>query len=139
MMTINDLIFRVKQATGSDPRLNAEIACAFIFTDCRPADPNDFGGKYGYQPESIFIENSGFLLADNFTGSVDDALCLLDRLKPGCFYLLGRGKTRHDEPPYGAQLMFGSDEILGFGEAPTMPLAIILALLEAVKADGQTP
>ncbi|MHB1086117.1 MAG: hypothetical protein ACYCZ0_00010 [Minisyncoccota bacterium] len=71
----------------------------------------------------------------SYTASVDAAIALVERLLPGIFWVVGKGKTREAEPPFGCHLLFGSDEIIGDGEAPTAPLAILSALLTALLSE----
>lgn len=71
-------------------------------------------------------------IVDKFTASVDAALSLAERVLPGTWYLLGKGKTRSDEALYGAQILFGTDEVMGDGEHDGSPaIALIIAILRA--------
>lgn len=73
-----------------------------------------------------------------YTASVDAAIALAERVLPGCFYLIGKGKTRHDEPPFAAQILFGTDEVLGEAETDaSLPIAICLATLRALQSKGE--
>lgn len=81
MSDLSALLERVKAATGSDDRLNAELTCALWFKGLRPAEPDDFDGKYGYSPGNIKTEH-GFLMARPYTRSVDEVLALLARNAP---------------------------------------------------------
>lgn len=75
------------------------------------------------------------MLVPEYSGSMDDVLAFAERLFPGCWYTFGRGRTRPDEPLYGAILV--TPEIDGaepFGEGEheaSTQLAIIVALLDA--------
>ena len=51
----------------------------------------------------------------------------------GVWWVVGKGKLRDREPEYGAQLMFGADQVLGSGEGATAPLALVAAILRAVR------
>lgn len=63
------------------------------------------------------------------TRDTDDALRLVERVLPGCWWILGKGKAKADEPIFGAQLLFG-EEVIGEGEHATeLPIAICIALL----------
>lgn len=88
MADLSDLISRVRSATGSDRRLDAEISCAFYFPDLRPAEPDDFSGAYGYTPGNIKVKH-GFLMAESFTSSLDAAVALCNRVLPGWWWRVG--------------------------------------------------
>lgn len=77
---LEGLLERVEAACGPDRRLDAEIACAFIHRNLRPAEPDDFGGEYGYSPGNLKVEH-GFLMSDGFTRSIDAALSLVERCR----------------------------------------------------------
>ncbi|RVK75455.1 hypothetical protein CN154_15240 [Sinorhizobium meliloti] len=131
-MNLQHLMQRLRTATGSTRRIDAELACYFVFKDLRPAEPNDFDGKYGYSAGNIKVEH-GFLQADPYTSHVDDAIALADRLLPGVWYHLARGKLRAEEPLYGARLMFG-DEVIGEGESDhRQAMAICIAIVDALQ------
>jgi len=69
---------RVEALAGPDREVDAEIACAIKFRNHRPAQPDDFDGKYGYSPGDIKVD-TGFLTAESYTRSLDAAMTLLDR------------------------------------------------------------
>lgn len=72
---MKDLIERLEAATGPDRRLDAEIACAVIFPDLRPAEPDDHKEYLNGIPPSagnIWCP-TGFLMARSYTSSIDDA------------------------------------------------------------------
>lgn len=77
-----------------------------------------------------------------YTTSVEAALALAERLIPGVWWVIGRGKLTSGEPEYGAELLFGPDESLGIAEAATAPLALCIAILRAspttVNNKGET-
>jgi hypothetical protein len=75
MTTLIELAERCEQASGPDRRLDAEIACATRHPHLRPAEPDDFGGKYGYEPGNLKVD-TGFLMAYHYTRSMDDAMTL---------------------------------------------------------------
>jgi hypothetical protein len=80
--TLKSLRERVIAAEGPDRRLDAELCCAFHLTNLRPAEPDDFEGKYGYSPGNLKCEH-GFLMAEFYTSSIDAALGLVERVLPG--------------------------------------------------------
>lgn len=80
--TLARIITRLEQGCGSDPRLNAEIDCAFRFPGHRPAEPTDFEGRFGYSPGSIKCDH-GFLQAHRYTSRLDDVIELVESKMPG--------------------------------------------------------
>lgn len=63
-----------------------------------------------------------------YTTSLDAALTLMD---PAHYWICGAGKTRPDEPLYGAQVMLNG-VVIGEGEHPTTAaLALVIATLSA--------
>lgn len=70
--------------------------------------------------------------------SLEAAIALVETMVPGCFYLIGKGKTRPDEPIFGAEILFGrmeTDEVLGDGECDhSLQHALMIALLHALEA-----
>lgn len=125
MTDLSDLISRVRAATGPDRRLDAEISCAFYFPDLRPAEPDDFSGAYGYTPGNIKVKH-GFLMAESFTSSLDDAVALCERVLPGSDWQLCRGGDC--TLIYGARFM---EPLVAEASAPTPALALCLAILTA--------
>lgn len=73
-------------------------------------------------------------------GSIDAAVALFERALWGRGLLIGKGRTRPDEPLWGVQIL-ASDEneerrempVLAEAESDTLPLAICLATVRALK------
>lgn len=65
-------------------------------------------------------------------GTLDAAFGLVERTMTGANFIYGRGRTRVGEPPYGCQLLFGTDDVLGQGEHEDGPCAVVLAVLDAL-------
>lgn len=82
VQSLAPIIARLEGGFGSDPRLNAEIDCAFRFPGRRPAEPTDFDGRFGYTPGSIKCEH-GFLQAHHYTSRLDDVVELIESKMPG--------------------------------------------------------
>lgn len=95
MRDLSNLIARVRSATGSDRRLDAEISCAFYFPDLRPAEPDDFSGAYGYTPGNIKVKH-GFLMAESFTSSLAAAVALCERVLPGWHWSIRKKSSNPD-------------------------------------------
>jgi len=134
------VIEMLERATGPDARLDAVIACAVKFRDLRPAEPDDFGGKYGYRPGDIKCEH-GFLMADRYTRSLDAALTLvpegwsLDDLTTPDPTSKVRNCAEAEVMPF-----VGNDAGWPHGAqravAPTAPLALCIAALRARMASN---
>jgi phenylpyruvate tautomerase PptA (4-oxalocrotonate tautomerase family) len=60
------------------------------------------------------------------------AIADIEREVPGAYWLLAHGRTRSDEPPYGARILFGSDEVIGEGEGAS-PAAAVRAALASIR------
>lgn len=134
---LSDLLARVKAATGPDRAIDAAIACAFMFPGRRPAQPDDFEGRFGHSPGDIKVEH-GFLMARAYTRSTDELEELIEHQLPGAWWLFAKGRTQAREPLFGVRLLFGSDEILGEGEHDSnLALAGLDALLKTLIARGR--
>ena len=145
LTTLQDLKARVDAASGPDRRLDAELCCAFHLTGLRPAEPDDFDGKYGYSPGNLKCEH-GFLQADSYTRSIDSAVSLTERVLPGWFWRGGHIPVPHWTGSRNvscwahisrtdASNCDRRDEATGWCE--TVPLALISALLAALIAQEQ--
>lgn len=124
MSALLELASKCEAAAGPDRRLDAEIACVTKFANRRPAEPNDFDGKYGYDAGNIKVE-TGFLMSDRYTASLDAAMTLVPEEA-----LWSVGHVGDTSPGrFGATVMpFGPDK---FGEAATPALALCAAALRA--------
>jgi hypothetical protein len=147
------LVELLQMAFGPDRNLDGKIAVATTasvktsddMTYARERDPR--GGDATHPGHYFMVSHSGASAktAPCFTASVDEALRLLPE---GCDWLIGRGQTRPDEPPYGVQVfpahsgrMVEMPVPLAEGEHPSLAIAICIAALEAraaiAKASGQ--
>lgn len=124
-MNLSEIIEALEKAEGPSRDIDADIAIAT--------------GKVASRDYwSIDYLKAG--IVSEYTASVDAALALAERLIPGVWYHIAKGKTRVDEPLYGAAMMLG-DEPIGQGEHETsQAIAIVLATLKAIQAKaGATP
>ena len=125
---VADLIWRVEKATGPDRDVDWRIAMAFHIPEpwqhTAPWPP--------FAPKSKFEKSIPV-----FTGSIDAALALVERCLPGSGYVIGMGRETPDDP-LGACAIYsglsGDSRELAEEEAPTLPLAILLALLTALQS-----
>jgi len=138
MSDLTSLIERVEAATGSDGKLNAEIACAIFFPHLRPARPDDHKEfQYGTPPGNSAIWcPTGFLQAQNYTGSIDAALTLLPegmdwRLERNTDIRMGFGAAVFEPGTPGKypgiRLYSGA----------TAPLALLAAILRARQTEAR--
>lgn len=135
---IEDLVERVRKATGPDYELDPDIlaACGMLI------NPKAVHRDYGRWPD----EAPPFYRIPHVTGSIDAALALVERVLPGRDIDLELRETMI----HGAVLRVtdaiiyplresGGGAVRGYGNSP--PLAIILALLtclDASKGSGRT-
>lgn len=135
-MTIEELIEALQKAEG--PSRELDVRLHFTLHEQKRVisikSINDCGDGH-YSVEGINVSGQRCIYGDDiplYTASVDAAMALSERVIPGCFYLVGKGKTRADEPLYGAQIMFGSNEVMGAGETDaSSAIALVLATLKA--------
>ena len=126
----SDLISRLKEATGRDRELDKSIALTFGWgredgNFCKTAWRQPY-------PAAVWCSES-YAWPPRFTEMLHDAASLI----PDEFYwLIGKGKTRPDEPLYGAMIMTGDGEqtIVGEAEHDVREIAVVLAALKAVAA-----
>lgn len=75
--------------------------------------------------------------AFEFSRDIKAALALAERCLPQANWIIGRGRTRPDEPLYGARLLDGTTEI-GDGEHKASPaMALLSALMDALTNQGE--
>jgi hypothetical protein len=90
----------------------------------------DFGKANPSWPSADYVESktgSG----PPYLNSVDAALSLI----PDPFnWIVGKGRTRPDEPPYGVQILLtdgAADDVIAEAESASAPIAICIAALRA--------
>ena len=142
-MTLSSLIKRLEEAEGLiDLELDAEIDI-FLFggeTIWKQISGSMDMVPASRRPSKHHIGGFANEHVPRYSSSIDAAISLAERVLPGCFYLIGKGKTRHDEPPFGAQIMFGTDEVLGEGESSaSLSISLVLATLRAIQSKGEQP
>lgn len=136
MTTLTSLIERVEAATGCDGKLNAEIACAIHFPALRPARPDDHKKfQNGIPPgDSDIWCPTGFLQAQNYTGSIDAALTLLPE---GKCWRLAHGHLVGCTSAVAEVMERGFGTKLSLAEAATPALALLAAILRARQTEPQ--
>lgn len=129
MTDLQGLIERLEKAEGPDRELDNSLTLA-AFPEGRIVLAPD--QRYDY-----IMGSSGGGPVSPLTASIDAAVAFAERVLPGCWYQIAKGKLRDAEPLFGALILFGSDEVLGAGEHPTsLPIAILIATLRALQAQG---
>ncbi len=128
---VADLLARVEAATGPDRELDRLIVLATII----PEGPGVVREPWGDGSYTIYDNGRkmGRVTADEYTKSLDAALALVERVRPGWTWQLWWDARRmavliapgHKSPPYFK------------ATAATPPLALIAALLSATLDAGQ--
>lgn len=108
-MTLDELIARVEAATEGSASLDLEIGTVT-------------GRGYFEQPA---------LGIYTFSRSMGAAMTLIPG---GYWWTIGKGRTRPDEPLYGAQLFDGEDLVSEAEHEASIALAIVLACLKGRRA-----
>lgn len=110
---MTDLISRLGAATVPSRELDAEIAATFGLT----------GPPSGY--------DAGFEWP-RYTESIDATVTLVAE---DHYWIIVKGKTRTDEPMYGAQILWpndGASDIIGEGENnANAAIALVIAILKS--------
>lgn len=151
LTTLRELEKSLEEATGPDPIIDFHMARMFDKDLARDTDgfiAVDWGaGEYilSYQG-GMGRQRRGYIgrhMVAPATFSLVCALTLLDGQFPRCGYLLGRGRTRPDEPLYGAQifereLSERKDNPIAEAEhEASLAIALLLALIRALIARGE--
>lgn len=124
MTDLKDLIAKCERATGGDRELDAAIATAL----------DDWSEHW--EAEDLHSEPKLFKDCDDYTSSIDAALALCERVLPGIWYVLAKGRLQASEPLFGCEMLFGSDEQIAIADGPTQALAIVIATLKALEKDS---
>ena len=131
MTDLTSLIEKLEQAEGPKRELD-------FWLSVRVFDPSSHTDDE-LQADIELVGIEGMVIEAPFTSSIDAAVSLAERVLPGCFYLASKGKTRHDEPLYAAQIMFGTDEVMGEAESDaSLAVAIVAATLRALQQKGSS-
>jgi hypothetical protein len=118
---LSELLAKVQAASGADRTLDLDLARALV-------------------PDVIVLKHDNGANVPHvywkYTGSIDDALALVERVLPGWWYHMAKKRLSPDEPLFACALYppGASDPQLDQEpeEASTQPLAIIKALLTAI-------
>lgn len=137
MTTLTEISDLLDKAPGPDRGLDVRIALATAHPGYAVLDP-DCGVIVEPRPEG-YVEYSAFrhvITVDQYTRSIDAALGLVERLLPGWTWNLGSENPHHSSPsPWCCLAPPGVDwDEVGVvqGDAPTVPFAILKALIVAL-------
>ena len=123
MGDIAALLERVRAAKGPDYEIDCEIAQALEFETTFSED--DGSCFVRFQPGALIM-----LPVPSYTASVDAALALVERKLPGAEMKLQINGPDRD---WQTACVRVSPLTMLCGECPTLPLAIVSALLQALK------
>jgi hypothetical protein len=125
---VAELIERLERASEGSAELDKAIAFAAGYRARYTVD----GMTYFTPPAG---DQSVMRPPPPFTESIDGALSLVPE---GCFWIIARGKTRPDEPLFGARVMkdlLSREEVIGEAEhEASAALALCIAALKARSA-----
>jgi hypothetical protein len=106
----------LRAATGPSAELQRMIPLAF-------ADRDD------YPTVGTLVSN-----ACGDCWPVDACIELVGYLLPDTDWFLARGKTRPDEPLFGARILDEDAQPIGEGESDSLPIAFLIAIFSALSA-----
>ncbi len=147
MGDLKAVLSALQGAKGGDREVDALIVAALgRMTVKRYPPSDDFGPHDRWQFWSRdgehFLGSEGRFPVPAYTASVDTALALVAEKLPGHTYLIGRGKTRPEEPLHG--VFFSPDGSMKAGpegsdwpvevEHESLPICILTALFSALSA-----
>lgn len=128
-MSAPSIIDQIRALTGPDRKVDGQLWCEIQGVEFLRMTSQGEGFHY--------LANGSRSRRDDlapFTDSLDAALALAEQAIPGVWWVLGKGKTRAEEPLFGARLLFGADQVLGEGEhEDRAALAVCLAVLDALS------
>ncbi|MFZ5674261.1 MAG: hypothetical protein ACOZAM_14970 [Pseudomonadota bacterium] len=136
-MTREELLSRLESGSGADKELDLAIA-TMAFPEAGPCTPLCEGNEPIFWHSPLYKQP-----CPTYTSSLDAALSLVERMLPGSFYFLGKGKLKPDEPLFAAQIYkagsIGDEALLGEAEhVSSQARALLIALLRALDQEPQT-
>lgn len=127
----SDLIAKLEALDG--PSREMDLSIAECFGAGLEHTPTKLTGKIAWQGDTKCRP------CPPYTRCLTAVTELTERAFPGIFYHIAKGRLSAREPLYGAQLLFGSDDVLGEGEHNATPaIALVIALLRAKEARDAT-
>lgn len=133
-----ELIPRLESAAGPDEELATDIAEALGFQVRRDGGLTRWGRRH---PSHAYLSDGHWCASRPIMASVDAALALCERILPGAWWIMAKGRVRAGEPLHAAQLFReGHNPFtslpLAEAEHETAPIAILIALLHALRASN---
>lgn len=139
MSNLQNLLDRVEECADPDKEVDAEICVAFFGGEIVWKQANYTMEPYAVHKTASTAHLSGFAHEPvrPYTASIDAAISLFHRMLPDRGLLIGRGRTRPDEPLWGAQVFASEFAVkatspIGEGESEGAAKAIIAATLRAL-------
>lgn len=144
MGDLKAVLSALQGAKGGSREIDAEVARALGGTAwiAAPGTREMFGFDWCVR----WPGEPPMLQLPTYTASVDAALALVAEKLPGHTYLIGRGKTRPEEPLHG--VFFSPDGSMKAGpegsdwpvevEHESLPICILIALFSALHEGGST-
>lgn len=86
------------------------------------------GQHVGANTVSLAIDEIKGRVGQSDNTRLAEALSAIEQRWPGSFWHMAKGRTRADEPMFGFQVLFGTDEILAEGEGDSEVAAIRASL-----------
>lgn len=120
-----DLAARCETAEGPDRALDAAIARAIRWDQDETGEWHAAGVFFN---DGTIRRTSYAVDLPAFTASVD---CALTLVSDGMWWLIGKGRTRPDEPLYGVQILDGERVVAEAETEASAALAICAAALRA--------
>lgn len=136
-MTHTDLIRRLESGSGADRELDCLLAEKLLgFT--HDGQPEPFR-KWSERRCGSEYSGSASVMISAYTSSLDAALSLVERMLPGSFYFLAKGKVAPEEPLFAARIYkrdsVEDEDVIGEAEHDDLPRATLIALLRALDQE----
>ena len=130
MTKYTDIIERLQKATGPNYALEVDV---FKLVNPEYADYSQGRGGLIHPQDGEDVRVQSNVRAPNYTASIDAAIALVEKILPqaNCY---GFDKDPHGVTAYVSRNNVSSGHWLKEADAPTAPLALLLALFRALDA-----
>ena len=133
--TLRELLERCENADGPDRDIDAAVWLALTPGATRnklSVPANEI--RAGWYIDETRDETSRLVTVPSYTSSLDDSIALVNRVLPGRGLLYGHGREWVDEVDHACLIFetIGCKAIISDAEAPTGPLSICKAMLNAL-------
>ena len=136
-----ELLAKVEHATGPDWRLDVAIHCAMpVETYEVSRRPSNAPGKYVSTYRFRERVTTGTARPPHYTSSIDDAVRLIKKVRPGWHWEVARDNTAMVRDP-SCDAFARADHVCWGNEAKTPALALLIALLRSLlsQTEGEAP